>query len=60
MSGRHVGHCIEESVYPIDADDAALRRVAVDPPALADLIEGYDAGAERGNLAIIILAVNSD
>jgi hypothetical protein len=47
---------LEEGVYPIDATQEHLNLLAIDPPLLANLVDGCG----HGGLTIIVLAENSD
>jgi hypothetical protein len=55
-------HLLTESVYPIDATQKNLNRIAADPPALDRLVDWTGMTRERSSLnpAILLLTQNSD
>ncbi|WP_237354832.1 hypothetical protein [Xanthobacter sp. YC-JY1] len=55
-------HLLTESVYPIDATQRNLNRIAADPPALDGLVDWAGMTRERSSLnpAILLLTENSD
>jgi hypothetical protein len=53
------GH-LTESLYPMDARQEYLDRIAINTPSLADLLPGYDPTTDPTGLAIFVLTDNSD
>ncbi|WP_296583369.1 hypothetical protein [Xanthobacter sp.] len=55
-------HLLTESVYPIDATQKNLNRIAADPPALDGLFDWTGMTREQSSLnpAILLLTENSD
>jgi hypothetical protein len=51
---------LTESLYPIDATQENLERIAENPPRIFDLIATNEQSSRGANLAIFILTANSD